>query len=58
MLTGAIAGLITAFILSLFDFDQMLIYAAKQFGYVITSNTYYVLFIVIGAIGGSFKKDD
>ncbi|AIY85410.1 putative membrane protein (plasmid) [Clostridium baratii str. Sullivan] len=58
MLSGALTGLIVAWILSLFGFDVMTIDAAKEFGYSITINTYYVIFIVIGAIGGALKGDD
>lgn len=54
MLYGALIGLGTAWILSLVGgFDGMVIEAAKQLGFVISVNTYYVLFILIGAIGGA-----
>lgn len=58
MLGGALTGLIVAWVLAQFGFDKMFIDAAKQLGYVITIDTYYVLLIIIGAIGGAIRKDD
>ncbi|MGG5463504.1 hypothetical protein [Clostridium sp. B9] len=57
MLYGALIGLGTAWVLSIFGFNTMAIEAAKQFGFTIDNNTYYVLFILIGAIGGAFKGE-
>ena len=56
MLSGALGGLIVAFILSLFGFDHLFIDVIKQFGYEISLSTYYVLFIIIGFIGGAFGR--
>lgn len=58
MLGGALTGLIVAWILAQFGFDQMIVEAARQFGYEITIDTYYALLIIIGAIGGAIRKDD
>lgn len=57
MLGGFISGLIVAWILSLFGVDQMLIEVIQPFTNVIlTSSHYYILFALIGTLGGSISN--
>lgn len=50
MLSNIIAGILTAWFLTIFDFDVAVIRTFAQFGFKIDVSTYYVLFALIGAI--------
>lgn len=57
MLGGFISGLIVAWILSLFHVDNMVINSAREVLQVgISVSTYYIVFALIGAIGGAFGR--
>lgn len=50
MLSNIIAGIFTAWFLSIFEFDVAVINTFHQFGFNINESTYYVLFALIGAV--------
>lgn len=58
MLDGFIGGLIVALILSLFNVNDMIIEVLQPYvrHVVLTNSHYYVLFGLIGLIGGAFSK--
>lgn len=58
MLEGFIVGLFSAWVLSLFGVDSMLLEVIQSFNKTITftSSHYYILFGLIGLIGGAFTK--
>lgn len=57
MLLGVIMGIVVAWILSLFDVDQLLIQGITQLlGRQIDISGYYTIFAMIGLIGGAWKK--
>jgi ABC-type uncharacterized transport system permease subunit len=57
MLSGFVGGLITAWILTIFDIDDILIGFFKEtFKKSISINTYYVAFGILGMIAGLFGK--
>lgn len=56
MLLGVIIGLIVAWILTMFEVDQLLINGITElFGKEIGVSGYYTIFAFIGLIGGAFK---
>lgn len=56
MLGGFIAGLIVAWILSLFGIDHLVINSAKELLNANNSiSTYYIIFAIIGLLGGAFS---
>ncbi len=57
MIFGALAGCITAWILTLFGFDNMFIETASQFGLALTTTAYYTVFVLVGAIGGALRSN-
>ncbi len=58
MLEGFVGGLLTAWILSWFGVDHMIIDSLYEvFNISISESVYYVGFRLIGLIGGAFKKD-
>lgn len=51
MIWGLIDGLIIAFILSLFGFDDIVVGCLYEwFGVTVSSNSYYMLFAILGAL--------
>ena len=58
MLEGFVGGLFTAWVLSLFEINDMIIEVLQPFvkNIILTDSHYYVLFGLIGLIGGSFGK--
>ena len=57
MLGGFIGGLITAWILSLFNINGMLIEVIQPMTSVVLTNSHYYVFIgMIGLIGGAFSR--
>lgn len=58
MLGGFIGGLIVAFILSLFGVNVMILEVAQPFmkAVTLTNSHYYILFGLIGLIGGAFSR--
>lgn len=58
MLEGFVGGLLTAWILSWFGVDHMIIDSLYEvFNISISESVYYVGFGLIGLIGGAFKED-
>lgn len=59
MLGGLLGGLLIAWLLSIFNFDNMFINATYElFGLNVSVDVYYVIFGLIGLIGGIIKSDD
>lgn len=59
MLGGVLGGLLIAWILSIFNFDRMFINALYELlGLSISTDAYYVIFVLLGAIGSIMKKED
>ncbi|WP_332829971.1 hypothetical protein [Clostridium perfringens] len=59
MLGGVLAGLLIAWILSIFNFDRMLINTLYELlGLSISTDAYYVIFALLGAISSIMKKED
>ncbi|WP_221373015.1 hypothetical protein [Clostridium perfringens] len=59
MLGGLLGGLLIAWILSIFNFDRMFINALYELlGLSISTDAYYVIFALLGAIGIIMKKED
>lgn len=59
MLGGVLGGLLIAWILSIFNFDRMFINALYELlGLRISTDAYYVIFALLGAIGSIMKKED
>ncbi|MGV1059696.1 hypothetical protein ACQR24_02455 [Clostridium perfringens] len=59
MLGGVLGGLLIAWILSIFNFDRMFINALYELlGLSISTDAYYVIFALLGAIGSIMKKED
>lgn len=59
MLGGVLGGLLIAWILSIFNFDRMFINTLYQLlGLSISTDAYYVIFALLGAIGSIMKKED
>jgi len=60
MLGGFVAGLITAWILSLFGVNTIIIEVMQQLvkNIILTNSHYYIIFGLIGLIGGAFNKCD
>lgn len=57
MLEGIIEGLIVAFILSLFNVDEIVADAFKElFKMEITTSGYYFIFAILGLISGIFNR--
>lgn len=57
VLSGFIGGLITAWFLSLFGVNKMLIEVVQPMTSIILTNSHYYVFIgMIGLIGGSFTR--
>ena len=50
-----IEGLLTAWILSIFGFDSMVVEVIKSFGIKASTSHYYVLFALLGYIYSLFK---
>lgn len=58
MLSGFIGGLFVAWILRIFDVDDILIGFTKEiFKLSISVNTYYILFGILGIIAGMYNKN-
>lgn len=56
MFSGILGGLFIAWILSIFNFDSMFIRAVYEiFSLNISTDVYYVIFALIGLIGGIIK---
>lgn len=56
MLSGLLGGLLVAWILSLFDFDKMVINSIYEvFDIEISKDLYYVIFALIGLISYILK---
>lgn len=56
MLSGLLGGLLVAWILSLFDFDKMVINSIYEvFDIEISKDLYYVIFALIGLISYLLK---
>ena len=57
MTNGFIKGIITAFILSFFGVEHMLIEVMQSFtlGLPLTTSHYYMFFGLVGLLGGAFK---
>ena len=59
MLGGVLGGLLIAWILSIFNFDSMFINTLDELlGLSISTDAYYVIFALLGAIGSVMKKED
>lgn len=59
MLGGVLGGLLIAWILSIFNFDSMFINTLYELlGLSISTDAYYVIFALLGAIGSIMKKED
>ncbi|HAT4252825.1 TPA: hypothetical protein I9093_002150 [Clostridium perfringens] len=59
MLGGVLAGLLIAWILSIFNFDRMCINTLYELlGLSISTDAYYVIFALLGAISSIMKKED
>lgn len=59
MLGGLLGGLLIAWLLSIFNFDNMFINAIYELlGLNVSVDVYYVIFGLIGLIGGIIKSDD
>lgn len=58
MLDGFVGGLFVAFILSLFSVDEMILEVLKPFitTITLTKSHYYILFGLIGLVGGLFRR--
>ncbi|EGS9999509.1 hypothetical protein I9Y31_001765 [Clostridium perfringens] len=58
MLGGLLMGLLIAWILSIFNFDYMFINAVYELlGLKISTDVYYVVFVLLGLIYGIINKD-
>lgn len=56
MLSGLLGGLLVAWILSLFDFDKMVINSIYEvFDIEVSKDLYYVIFALIGLISHILK---
>ena len=59
MLGGVLGGLLIAWILSIFNFDCMFINTLYELlGLSISTDAYYVIFALLGAIGSIMKKEN
>ncbi|MDM0490938.1 hypothetical protein QTH10_04690 [Clostridium perfringens] len=59
MLGGVLGGLLIAWILIIFNFDRMFINTLYELlGLSISTDAYYVIFALLGAIGSIIKKED
>lgn len=59
MLGGVLGGLLIAWILSIFNFDRMFINILYELlGLSISTDAYYVIFALLGAISSIMKKED
>ena len=58
MLEGFVSGLFTAFILLIFEVNKMLLEVAQPYikDTTLTDSHYYILFGLIGLVGGAFSK--
>lgn len=58
MLTGFLAGLLVAWVLSWFGVNHMLISCIQPFvhGVVLNDTYYYLVFAIIGVLGGAFTN--
>lgn len=58
MLDGLIGGLFTAWLLTIFNIDKMFVEALQPLmsNVILTSSHYYMVFGLIGLIGGAFGK--
>ena len=57
MLEGFVSGLIVAWVLSLFQVDNMVIRSvAEVFKIGISVSSYYIGFGLLGLIGGAFRR--
>lgn len=57
MLSGVIIGIIVAWVLTIFEVEQLLIRGVVElFGKEIGISGYYTIFAFIGLIGGIFKR--
>lgn len=53
MISGLVGGLLTGWFLSLFHFDDIVVQGMREvFNMEISDATYYLMFAVVGAIGG------
>lgn len=57
MIAKVLSGLLVAWIFSLFGFDDMVLEMFKQFGFEVTTTTYYVLFAILGLLTTRYNKD-
>lgn len=58
MLGGLLWGLLIAWILSIFNFDYMFINTVYElWGLKISTDVYYVVFVLLGLIYGIINKD-
>jgi hypothetical protein len=56
MVDGLIGGLLLAFFLSMFGFDNICVDFVKEiFNKTITNSTYYMVFAILGIIFGGLK---
>lgn len=57
MIAKILSGLLVAWIFSLFGFDNMVVEMFQQFGFEVTSATYYVLFAILGLLTIRYNKE-
>lgn len=59
MLRGLILGLFAAWVLSLFGINTVILEAIQLFctSVILTDNRYYILFGMIGMVGGLFNRE-